>query len=315
MAGLVSIIIPCYNYGWLLPETLDSVLAQTYPHWECLIIDDGSTDNSRTVGEEYAARDARFQYIYQPNRGMSAARNRGLDEAMGEYIQFLDADDLLAPHKLERQVAFLTGHPDVDLIYGDVRFFRHGQPEILSKSSDMQDHAWMSGAEGEGEPLLNAIVETSLMVVHAPLTRASLIHRVGRFGEDLRSAEDWEFWVRCVLEGGRFRYDGSPEAWALVRVHATSTSQNFHRFQGFEIKVRQQLKARLVKFGARSALKINDNAITHGCARLAAYAITNGDIIVGIKDFIGLAYSTGNYRYYLRSIGANLKVRLLTRKK
>ena len=297
-----------------MPETLDSLLAQTYLHWECLIIDDGSTDNSRAIGEAYAALDDRFRYFYQANKGMSAARNRGLDEARGEYIQLLDADDLLAPRKLVRQVALLKAHPAVDLVYGDARFFRHGNIAELSQSSDMLDHAWMSQAEGEGEPLVNAIVETSLMVVHAPLTRASLMRRVGHFAEDLRSAEDWEFWVRCALAGGNFRYDGSPDAWALVRVHPTSTSQNARRFQEFEIIVRERLKKKLAEKRCWKAVDINATALENSHARLAGYHLTHGNAIVGIIDFVGLAYSSGKYRYYLRSIGYCLKLRLRQRK-
>lgn len=311
---LVSIIIPCYNYGWLLPETLDSLLAQTYTHWECIIIDDGSVDNSRSVGEGYAALDSRFRYLYQSNKGMSAARNRGLDEARGEYIQFLDSDDLLVPQKLERQVNFLEAHPETDLIYGDVRFFRHDNPKELSKSSDMIDAEWMKGIEGQGEKLVNSIVETNLMVVHAPLTRAALIHKVGRFAEDLRSAEDWEFWVRCALAGGSFRYDSSPDAWALVRVHATSTSQNAHRFQSFVIEVRQRLGEQLRKMGMHQAHEINERALENCYAGLAAYESVKGNFLAGMKGFISLAYSTGNYAYYFRSLGSSLLERLFKNK-
>jgi glycosyltransferase involved in cell wall biosynthesis len=313
--ALVSIIIPCYNYGWLLPETLDSLLAQTYTNWECLIIDDGSTDNSRSVGETYASRDARFRYIHQSNKGMSAARNCGLDKARGEYIQLLDADDLLVPHKLERQVSFLEIHPTVDLLYGDVRFFRHGNLKELSKSSNMTDQDWMKGIEGQGEALINAIVETSLMVVHAPLTRATLIQRVGRFAEDLRSAEDWEFWVRCALAGGSFRYDASPDTWALVRVHATSTSQNAYRFQSFVIEVRERLAVQLRAKGLHQALAINARALQHSYAGLAAYQVTKGNVFKGIKSFIGLAYSSGKYDSYLRGLSYSLRERLFGKNK
>lgn len=303
---LVSIIIPCYNYGWLLPETLDSLLAQTYTNWECIIIDDGSTDDSRNVAETYVSHDARFRYVYQSNKGMSVARNRGLDEARGEYIQLLDADDLLVPHKLERQVRFLDAHPSVDLLYGDVRFFRHGNPQELSKSSDMADQDWMKGIEGQGEVLVNAIVETSLMVVHAPLTRATLIQQVGRFAEDLRSAEDWEFWVRCAVAGGSFRYDASPDTWALVRVHATSTSQNVYRFQSFVIEVRERLAVHLKAKGFQQALVLNARALKHSYAGLAAYQVTKGNTFAGIKGFISLAYSSSEYNACLRGLGYSL---------
>lgn len=310
---MVSIIIPCYNYGWLLHETLDSVLAQTYPRWECLIIDDGSTDNTREVAENYARQDARFRYSYQINKGMSAARNAGIAAAAGEYIQFLDADDLLAPRKLELQVAFLEAHPHVELVYGDMRYFRHGTPTDLSQSMDMLDQPWMNGAQGQGEALIQAIIERNPMVVNAPLTRAALLLRVGSFAEDLRSVEDWEFWVRCALAGGHFRYDPSPETWALVRVHATSTSQNMHRMYDFEIQVRQRITATLESMGAHQAVKINAVAMQQSRANLATHYLVKGSVWAGVKEFLILAYTTGNYRYYLGSIGYWLKARQHTK--
>ena len=310
---LVSLIIPCYNYGWLLPETLDSVLAQTYPHWECLIIDDGSTDNSRSVAERYVQRDARFRYLYQVNKGMSAARNAGVAAATGDYVQFLDADDLLAPRKLELQVAFLEAHPSVDLVYGDMRYFRHGTLTELSQSMDMLNKPWMSGEEGQGEVLINAIVEKNLMVVNAPLTRAELLRRVGPFAEDLRSVEDWEFWVRCAMAGAHFRYDPSPETWALVRVHAKSTSQNMRRMHDFEIQVRQRLGAKLEEMGAYQAVIINTLAMQQSRANLATHYLVRGSVWAGVKSFLGLAYTTGKYRYYLGSIAYWLKIRQRTK--
>jgi glycosyltransferase involved in cell wall biosynthesis len=82
--SLVSIIIPCYNYGWLLAETLESVLKQHYAEWECLVIDDGSSDNTKQVAESFATKDARIKYVYQVNGGMSNARNNGLRLAKGK---------------------------------------------------------------------------------------------------------------------------------------------------------------------------------------------------------------------------------------
>jgi glycosyltransferase involved in cell wall biosynthesis len=107
---LVSIIVPCYNYGYFLPETLDSILAQSYTKWECIIVDDGSTDNTKDVATTYLITDQRFRYIYQNNRGLSAARNTGIKLSKGSYIQFLDADDLLQEKKLESQICFLEQH-------------------------------------------------------------------------------------------------------------------------------------------------------------------------------------------------------------
>lgn len=105
--GLVSIITPCYNGEAYLAETIESVLAQTYPNWEMIIVDDGSKDGSAKLARGYAAKDDRIRLIQQENAGSAAARNNGIRRAEGQYIALLDADDLWDPAFLESQIAFL----------------------------------------------------------------------------------------------------------------------------------------------------------------------------------------------------------------
>ena len=92
---LVSIIIPCYNYSNYLVFTLESLQEQVFKDWECLIIDDGSTDDTKLKAETFLKKDSRYRYIYQEQKGVSAARNKGIAQSRGSYIQFLDADDFL----------------------------------------------------------------------------------------------------------------------------------------------------------------------------------------------------------------------------
>src|SRR5262249_32273429 len=119
ISPLVSIIIPSYNYGRFLDETLNCLLDQKLSNWECLVIDDGYTDNTKMVALTFADRDRRIRYFYQENQGQPAARNKGLPFARGKYIQFLDSDDLLEGLKLEVQANFLDNHPDTDIVYGE----------------------------------------------------------------------------------------------------------------------------------------------------------------------------------------------------
>ncbi|RZM23887.1 MAG: glycosyltransferase family 2 protein, partial [Pedobacter sp.] len=114
---LVSIIIPCYNYGHLISHTLDSLTKQTFKDWEALIIDDGSKDETATIIAEYMTKDSRFKYHFQSNSGVSTARNYGIRLSTGSYIQFLDADDLLSPAKIEMQVNLLHEKKDVMVCY------------------------------------------------------------------------------------------------------------------------------------------------------------------------------------------------------
>ncbi len=124
MNKLVSIIIPCYNQAQYLPDALGSVLAQTYPHWECVIVNDGSTDNAEEVAREWVIKDDRFKYVKKKNGGLSSARNTGLALAVVEYIQFLDADDLLEVDKIKYQMFYLARNEEkIDVVVSGYRYF------------------------------------------------------------------------------------------------------------------------------------------------------------------------------------------------
>src|SRR3989442_11796350 len=115
MERLVSVIVPSYNYGRFVGQALESLRAQTYPRWECIVVDDGSTDNTDAIVTAFAENDSRIKYIRQENQGLAAARNAGIVHSAGEYLQFLDADDLLESEKLERHVEFLEQHAEIDI--------------------------------------------------------------------------------------------------------------------------------------------------------------------------------------------------------
>ena len=106
MNDLVSIIIPCYNQADYLPETLESIIQQTYPDWEAIIVNDGSPDNTEEIALQYTQKDSRFKYYKKENGGLSSARNYGIHRANGKYIIPLDSDDLIAPTFIEEGINF-----------------------------------------------------------------------------------------------------------------------------------------------------------------------------------------------------------------
>lgn len=120
---LVSIIMPSYNQGLYLAEALDSVLAQTYTNWECIIVDDGSHDNTKEVANSYSAKDSRIQYIYQENNGVSAARNNGVAHSKGDFILPLDGDDKLHPQFIELSLKEIVKDRNIRVVYSDVQYF------------------------------------------------------------------------------------------------------------------------------------------------------------------------------------------------
>lgn len=126
---LVSVIIPCYNYGHFLAEAIESVVQQAYPAKEIVVVDDGSADDTAAV----AARYPEVRYIYQQNQGLSAARNTGIEQSRGDYLVFLDADDWLLPNALAVNVAQLQQHPQAAFVAGTyTKVFDNGQePELM----------------------------------------------------------------------------------------------------------------------------------------------------------------------------------------
>lgn len=115
--GMVSVIVPCYKQAEYLPETLESVLAQTYPKWECVIVNDGSPDNTEEIANEFLAKDNRFKYIRKENQGVSAARNVGISKSKGEFVLPLDADDLIDSSYIGKAVGRFVQYPETKLVY------------------------------------------------------------------------------------------------------------------------------------------------------------------------------------------------------
>jgi glycosyltransferase involved in cell wall biosynthesis len=224
---LVSIIVPCYNYGHLLSETLSNIRLQLFEHWECLIIDDGSTDNTKLIANDFIQKDSRFSYIYQTNQGLSAARNTGIKNSNGKFIQLLDADDFIEINKLQSQLGVFDSNPHVDLVYSEVRFFYSEAPNDFFMSLNGDQKSWMPYVDStDQENLKTTLIKINICVVNAPLIRKEVFHKIGVFSTKLKSVEDWEFWCRCAFAGVQFLFEKSPNTNALVRLHENSMSRS-----------------------------------------------------------------------------------------
>lgn len=138
--GLVSISIPFFNRQLYLAEAVESVIAQTYPHWELFLVDDGSTDDGTQIARRYAERyPGRIRYLEHPghsNRGVNCTRNLGAKQSRGEYLAFLDSDDVILPHKFEHQVAVMETYPDAGLIFGPSEYWYSWQSSAIPESKD-----------------------------------------------------------------------------------------------------------------------------------------------------------------------------------
>ncbi len=179
---LVSVIIPTYNRGWILTEAIDSVLAQDYKDFELIVVDDGSTDNTREILDSYG-RD--IIVLRQANQGVSAARNRGLAEARGRLVAFLDSDDIWLPRKLLRQVDFFNSTPDAVINQTEEIWIRNGM-----RVNPKNRHRKPSGMIFE-RSLGLCLVSPSAVMIQKPLFDV-----VGAFDENLPACEDYDLWLR-----------------------------------------------------------------------------------------------------------------------
>jgi glycosyltransferase involved in cell wall biosynthesis len=213
VAGLgLSLIIATYNHGRYLAAAIDSVLAQTRPA-EVIVVDDGSTDDTPAVLAPFAGR---VRVHRQDNRGLSAARNAGLALAGGDYIGFLDADDVIAPTKLARQAAVLDADPHVGWTYCDVRI----ADEVTGESTLASERFRYAGRQLDGW-LFPELVRGNFMPVMAPLVRRDALAAAGEFDARLTPMEDWDLWLRLSLVSPA-RYVPAPLATYLVRAGGMS---------------------------------------------------------------------------------------------
>ena len=225
MSGLVSVIIPTFDRRQALREAVDSVLSQSHPEVEVIVVDDGSTDGT---GEFMASAfdDPRVRYRYQANAGVSAARNAGLDLATGAYIAFLDSDDTWEPWHLSLLVAGLDRHPEVGLIWTETKFVdplgvvtaspalaqllsaygRFSREELFASSSPLTDLGVDLPTSDRDQRLYVGDIFSPMIMGNFVLTSSAVIRRdrvdeVGRFDEHLRVGEDYDFFLRACRAG------------------------------------------------------------------------------------------------------------------
>jgi len=225
----VSVVIPAFNYAEYLGDALDSVLAQTMDDWECIVVDDGSTDDTPAVARAYASRDSRIRFLQQQGRGPAGARNAGVRESTGTYLQFLDADDRLAPGKLEFHARFLDENPSVDIAYGFSTYFRTTAPDEVLYSLHGHLSRPLTAKVNDAAEALKQLELFNIMPVLSALLRRTVWERVSGFNEAVRGTEDWDFWLRAAIAGCTFRFVDADGARPSIRIHGASASQDNSR--------------------------------------------------------------------------------------
>ncbi|OGL41123.1 MAG: glycosyl transferase [Candidatus Schekmanbacteria bacterium GWA2_38_11] len=221
----VSVIIPTYNRAQLLAEALNSVTSQTYKDFELIVVDDGSSDNTKEVVKNF---NGEIKYLYQKNQGVSAARNLGIREAKGEFLSFLDSDDMLERKKLEKQIDFFDKNKEAKVCYTDEIWVRNGK-----RVNQMKKHAKYSGDIFEKSLPLCIISASSITIKKDVLTR------VGLFDESLIVCEDYDLWLRISNE---YPVYFIPEKLIIKRGgHKDQLSKKYWGMDRFRIKVLEKL--------------------------------------------------------------------------
>lgn len=220
-ASQLSVVIPAYNYARFLPEAIESVLAQTLSSLELIVVDDGSTDETKQVVERFD--DPRVRYVWQSNQGLSAARNTGIREARGELVAFLDADDRWRPDFAETVVArFEKCGPDFGMICtGFSRIDENGRalPENRHLTADGRWNAEISAREF---CLRNQPISSSVVI------RRAVFEECGMFDTTMRSSEDRDMWIRIA---SRYRCWAIDQPLVQLRKHSKSMSRNAPRME------------------------------------------------------------------------------------
>lgn len=244
--SLVSIIVPCFNQAEFLSEALTSVYEQKYEHWECLIIDDGSTDNTREISKKWIQRESRFKYFHQKNQGLSSARNFGLENATGSYIQFLDADDFLDKRKLSVSLKLFEKNEQIEIIITDYLLFDQ-------LSQDFQNPHYPIKEENLNiEGVLFKWDDNFAIPIHCGLFSSALF-RDFRFLENLEAKEDWVMWVKFFKKRVPILYRS--EHLVFYRRH-TNNMTNYRNMTSDIMAALNYIKPELTKMEYSKLLEI-----------------------------------------------------------
>jgi glycosyltransferase involved in cell wall biosynthesis len=258
--NLVSIIIPVYNQEKFLAETLQSVINQTYSNWECILVNDGSVDNSIAIINDYLAQDQRFHFINSENKGVSNARNLALKQVKGEYILFLDGDDLIHPEKIQIALSNFQENTSLSIVFTTTNYF---QDSIQNTLYPMKiDENLLNFSD-----LLLYWNEKIILPIHSAIIKKSVFEGI-EFNTNLTAQEDWLVWLRLFQKNPKVIVLDT--VLSYYRKHDSSRTQSFSlkedHFKALEIFEKyidaESYKLLLLHQVKRYYVRANENAAT-----------------------------------------------------
>ncbi len=211
---LVSIIMPAYNAGRFIEESIQSVINQTYQNWELIIIDDGSVDNTAEFAIRFTKVDLRIKYFYQPNGKQGKARNLGLKNSKGAYVAFLDADDKWTTDKLTIQTNLLFANKDIDLLFS--------QGYNLTGNAFSNMDVWVKEVWDHHD--LKAMIDGNKIPILSVIVKKEALIKVGGFTEagNLQNVEDYHLWLKLLVNN--FKFKSTADRLFYYRIHETQVT-------------------------------------------------------------------------------------------
>ena len=231
---LASVILPVYNGNKFLHDAINSILNQSHTNLELLIVDDGSTDNSKDIIEEFAEKDNRIRFFMQKNGGVAAARNVALRAASGEYIGFIDQDDIWHLDKLEIQIAYLEKSPDAVFVHGNIDYI---DDQLVPVDKNL--YPWDTDASGR---CFARLFRQNAIAIQTVCLKRKCLETVGLLREDVPGVDDYEYWLRVSRF---FSIEYIDNTFALYRFHGENES---HKWHSQDIKRSMVLEGILAQF-------------------------------------------------------------------
>jgi glycosyltransferase involved in cell wall biosynthesis len=265
--GKVTVIIPTYNAAGFLQECVESVLKQTYSNFEIIVVDDGSTDNTREVLAPYISQNL-IKYYYQQNQGQGRARNLAIRNSSGEFVAFLDADDLWAsPQKLEKQIALLRNNERIGLVYSDAIYFGDTWEKQKQASRKLREYEKRKAEYFRHGDTYKSLLKFNYIVTSSVVVRRSVLEKTGVFWIQVRFCEDIHLWLRIAQISD---IDYSPESLVKRRFHQSQvTHEKRHGYR----EACYLYRYLLLRDGFPDKLVIFSRYAEYACKRIVAWAL------------------------------------------
>lgn len=270
----VSVIIPTYNREQYLSDAIDSVIEQTFSDYEIIVVDDGSTDNTKEVLRKY---NGKIRYFFQKNNGPSAARNMGLKQALGEYVAFLDSDDIWFTDYLEENINLLEKCYDLAMTDNYVDIYTENKKLLRRNYKDRENYL---GNESKLYEILFQRFQNGFSGGIGIVIKKSCFSEIGLFDENLKILEDWDLWLRIALKRLKIGYIQHP--LFIYRRHPITLCRDK---KNIKLKLYNIYSA--FKKNKKQALKVNRNLVKNYAETLwmigVESLINNIDLLFGIK--------------------------------